>query len=112
MGAKDRLLDSRRPCLGGRPIDLNATVAANIGPIVLVLIAAVVVLLLLVLWLTRQVSQLRRRVVGLTRGEDGDLGDVLGAHLEKDDGRKGNLLAKIQERLDEEISKNPRYDEA
>lgn len=70
-------------CLGGRPIDLNATVAANIGPIVIVLIAAVVVLLLLVLWLTRQMSLLRRRVVGLTRGEDGDLGDVLGAHLER-----------------------------
>jgi uncharacterized protein DUF4446 len=58
-------------------------VAANIGPIVAVLTVAVVVLLLLVLWLTRQVSQLRKRVVGLTRGEDGDLGDVLGAHLER-----------------------------
>jgi len=58
-------------------------VAANIGPIVLVLIVSVVVLLVLVLWLTRQLSQLRKRVVGLTRGEDGDLGDVLGAHLDR-----------------------------
>jgi hypothetical protein len=41
------------------------------------------VLLLLVLWLTRQLSQLRKRVAGLTRGEDGDLGDVLGVHLER-----------------------------
>ena len=57
--------------------------AANIGPIVLVLIVSVVVLLVLVLWLTRQLSQLRKRVVGLTRGEDGDLGDVLGAHLDR-----------------------------
>jgi hypothetical protein len=83
VSGKWRLLDSRRPAVGGRPIDLNATVAANIGPIVIVLIASVVVLLLLVLWLTRQLSQLRRRVVGLTRGEDGDLGDVLGAHLDR-----------------------------
>jgi len=58
-------------------------VAANIGPIVIVLIVAVVVLLLLVLWLTRQLSQLRKRVVSLTRGEDGDLGDVLGSHLDR-----------------------------
>ena len=57
--------------------------ATNIGPIVLVLIVSVVVLLVLVLWLTRQLSQLRKRVVGLTRGEDGDLGDVLGAHLDR-----------------------------
>ncbi|HET9085842.1 MAG TPA: DUF4446 family protein [Candidatus Limnocylindrales bacterium] len=57
--------------------------AANIGPIVVVLTVAVVVLLLLVLWLTRQLSQLRKRVVGLTRGEDGDLGDVLGVHLDR-----------------------------
>ena len=83
MGAKDRLLDSRRPPPEDPDIDLNATVAANIGPIVIVLIVAVVVLLLLVLWLTRQLNQLRKRVVGLTRGEDGDLGDVLGAHLDR-----------------------------
>ena len=57
--------------------------AANIGPIVIVLIVAVVILLILVLWLTRQLNQLRKRVVGLTRGEDGDLGDVLGAHLDR-----------------------------
>jgi len=48
-----------------------------------VLVVAVVVLLLLVLWLTRQLNQLRKRVAGLTRGEDGDLGDVLGSHLER-----------------------------
>jgi hypothetical protein len=58
-------------------------VAANIGPIVLVLTVAVVVLLLLVLWLIRQLSQLRKRVAGLTRGEDGDLGDILGVHLDR-----------------------------
>ncbi len=83
MSAKDRLLDSRRPPSEDADIDLNATVAANIGPIVVVLILAVIVLLILVLWLTRQLSQLRKRVVGLTRGEDGDLSDVLGAHLDR-----------------------------
>ena len=74
MGVKEWLLDSRRPPSEDPAIDLNATVAANIGPIVIVLIAAVVVLLVLVLWLTRQLNQLRKRVVGLTRGEDGEGG--------------------------------------
>jgi Protein of unknown function (DUF4446) len=78
------LLDSRRPqSPEDAPIDLNATVAASIGFIVVALGAAVLILLLLVLWLSRQVSRLGARVRGLTRGEDGDLGDVLGAHLER-----------------------------
>jgi Protein of unknown function (DUF4446) len=58
-------------------------VSASIGPIVIALVAAVVVLALLVLWLMRRVSMLRTRLLGLTRGEDGDLSDVLGAHLER-----------------------------
>ena len=76
--------------------------AANIGPIVTVLIVAVVVLLLLVVWLTRQLSQLRKRVVGLTRGEEGDLGDVLGAHLDRvyQLGREVQRLATRTDRLE------------
>jgi hypothetical protein len=77
-------------------------VAASIGPIVVVLVVAVVLLLLLVLWLTRQLNQLRKRVVGLTRGEDGDLGDVLGAHLERvyELGREVDRLATRTGRLE------------
>ena len=56
---------------------------ANLGPIIVVLAAAVVILSLAVAWLLRRVARLDARVRGLTRGEDGDLGDVLGAHLER-----------------------------
>jgi hypothetical protein len=48
-----------------------------------VLGAAVLLLLLVAAWLARRVSRLDARVRGLTRGEDGDLGDVLGAHLDR-----------------------------
>ncbi len=56
---------------------------ANLGPIFVILIAAVVILSLAVAWLIRRVARLDARLRGLTRGEDGDLGDVLGAHLER-----------------------------
>jgi hypothetical protein len=65
------------------PIDLSAQVAANIGLIVPMLVVSLLVLLVLVAWLGRRVVRLERRVRGLTRGEEGDLGDVLGAHLER-----------------------------
>jgi Protein of unknown function (DUF4446) len=64
-------------------IDLNASVAANIGPIAAALAVAVLVLLLLVIWLARRVGRLEDRIRSLTRGEDGDLGDVLGVHLDR-----------------------------
>jgi hypothetical protein len=84
VAVESRLLDSRRPQTPeDLPIDLNATVAANLGPIVVALGAVVLVLSIVVLWLSRKVSLLGTRVRGLTRGEDGDLGDVLGAHLER-----------------------------
>ncbi len=57
--------------------------AANLGPIIVVLAAAVVILSLAVAWLLRRVARVDARVRGLTRGEDGDLGDVLGAHLQR-----------------------------
>lgn len=43
----------------------------------------VAVLLLLVLSLARRVSGIDARLRGLTRGEDGDLGEVLGSHLDR-----------------------------
>jgi Protein of unknown function (DUF4446) len=58
-------------------------VSSNIELIVLALVVAVLILLVLVTWLARQVSALRARLLALTRGEDGDLGDVLGAHLDR-----------------------------
>jgi hypothetical protein len=65
------------------PIDLSAQVSANIGLIVPVLVVGLVVLLLVVAWLGRRVARLESRVRGLTMGEEGDLGDVLGAHLDR-----------------------------
>lgn len=60
------------------------------------------VLLLLVAWLGRRVVRLDTRVRGLTRGEDGDLGDVLGAHLERvyDLGREVDRLVARTGRLE------------
>jgi hypothetical protein len=58
-------------------------VSGNIETIVVALAVAVLVLGIAVLWLLRQVSAMRSRLLGLTRGEDGDLGDVLGSHLER-----------------------------
>ncbi|HEY7703125.1 MAG TPA: DUF4446 family protein [Candidatus Limnocylindrales bacterium] len=57
--------------------------SGNIETIVVALAVAVLVLGIAVLWLLRQVSAMRSRLLGLTRGEDGDLGDVLGSHLER-----------------------------
>jgi Protein of unknown function (DUF4446) len=64
-------------------IDLSSQVASNIGLIVPALVAVVVILLLLVSWLARRVARLEGRVRGLTMGEEGDFGDVLGAHLDR-----------------------------
>jgi hypothetical protein len=44
---------------------------------------AAVFLLLAVIWLARRVGRLEARIRRLTRGEDGDFGDVLGAHLDR-----------------------------
>jgi hypothetical protein len=103
VSGKERLLDSRRPQPEDPPIDLNATVAANLGPIVVALAAVVLVLLLLVAWLGWRVVRLDARVRGLTRGEDGDLGDVLGAHLERvyDLGREVDRLVARTGRLEQ-----------
>ena len=65
------------------PIDLATQVSSNIELIVLALAVAVVVLLVLIWWLARQVATLRTRLSSLTRGEEGDLSDVLGAHLDR-----------------------------
>ncbi len=83
MSVRERLLDSRRSGSGGPAIDLNATVTANIGPIVAVLAIAVLVMIALVIWMARRVARVDQRLRSLTRGEDGDLGDVLGAHLDR-----------------------------
>ncbi len=60
------------------------------------------ILLVLVAWLGRRVVRLDTRVRGLTRGEDGDLGDVLGAHLERvyDLGREVERLVARTGRLE------------
>ena len=46
-------------------------------------------------WLGAAGEHLRTRLTGLTRGEDGDLGDVLGAHLER-----VHVLGQVVDRLD------------
>ena len=81
-GDKERLLDSRRP-IGGPLIDLDAAVAANLGPIVVALAVGAVLALIVVLLLFRRVRAIEARLRGLTRGDDGDLEDVLGAHLDR-----------------------------
>jgi hypothetical protein len=58
-------------------------VSSNIALIVPALAAVVAILLILVAWLARRVVRLEGRVRGLTMGEEGDLGDVLGAHLDR-----------------------------
>jgi hypothetical protein len=75
-------------------------VSSNIELIVLALVVVVLILLVLVAWLARRVSTLRTRLMGLTRGEDGDLGDVLGAHLER-----VHVLGQVVDRLDTRTSR-------
>jgi Protein of unknown function (DUF4446) len=65
-------------------IDLNAAVAPYVGAAIVGLAAAVLVLLLLLNLQARRVGRLRRRLDGLTRGEDGrSLDAVLDAHVDK-----------------------------
>lgn len=72
------------PAPGGRPIDLNALVDANIGPIVVGLIVVVFALVLAVVGLIRRARKLGRRLESITRGSDeGSLEAVLGTHLER-----------------------------
>ena len=64
-------------------IDLNAAVSTNVGPIVLGLVLVVVGLVLVAIALARRVRSVDARLRLLTRGDDGDLEDVLGAHLDR-----------------------------
>jgi hypothetical protein len=98
-GAAARLAPT---CGEDAAIDLNSTVSGSIGPIVVALAVAVIVLGIIVLWLMRQVSALRSRLRSLTRGEDGDLGDVLGVHLDRvyELGREVDRLAARTGRLE------------
>ena len=66
------------------PIDLDALVSANIGPIVVGLIVVVLALVLAVVGLIRRARKLGRRLESITRGSDeGSLEAVLGTHLER-----------------------------
>lgn len=72
------------PAQGGRPIDINAYVLANIGPIVGGLLIVVLALLFAVVGLLRRTGRLGRRLESITSGSDGQsLEVVLGSHLEK-----------------------------
>ncbi len=66
-----------------RPIDLNALVEPYLGVIVVAALVAILLLLLIVTVLARRVGRNEARLRSLTRGEDGDLEGVLGAHLDK-----------------------------
>jgi hypothetical protein len=66
-----------------RPIDLNALVEPYLGAIVVAAFVAILVLLLIIAVLARRVGRNEARLRSLTRGEDGDLEGVLGAHLDK-----------------------------
>jgi hypothetical protein len=70
---------------GGKPaIDLDATVQANLGPIIVGLVVALLLVLLVALAQGRRITRVARRVEGLTAGEDGSsLEAVLGQHLER-----------------------------
>jgi hypothetical protein len=61
---------------------------------VIVLTVALVVLIIAVVALARRIRSLEARLRGLTRGDDGDLEDVLGAHLDR-----VHLLGREVERL-------------
>jgi hypothetical protein len=72
------------PAPGGRHIDLDALVTANIGPIVVGLVVVVFALVLAVVGLIRRARKLGRRLESITRGSDeGSLEAVLGTHLER-----------------------------
>ena len=72
------------PALEGRPIDLNALVSANLGPIVAALVVVVLALAIAVVGLIRRTRKLGRRLASLTQGTDkGSLESVLGSHLER-----------------------------
>jgi hypothetical protein len=81
VGGAWRLLDCRRPDSEDPRIDLRSF--GDGGPIVVALIVAIVVLAVIVLLLARRVMGLDARLRGLTRGEDGDLEAVLGAHIDR-----------------------------
>jgi len=80
-GADARL---ERTSPGGRPIDLDSLVSANIGPIVAGLLVVVLALVLAVVGLIRRTRRLGRRLESLTQGSDAEsLEAVLGSHLER-----------------------------
>jgi hypothetical protein len=83
VAGKRRLLDSVGPPPEDPAIDLNAAVASNLGPIVLALVAVVIVLAVMVVVLARRTRGLDARLRLLTRGDEGDLEDVLGSHLDR-----------------------------
>jgi hypothetical protein len=81
---KSRTLDSITPAPGGRPIDLDSLVSANIGPIVAGLLVVVLALVLAVVGLIRRTGSLGRRLESITQGSDAQsLEAVLGSHLER-----------------------------
>jgi hypothetical protein len=72
------------PTRGGRLIDIDALVSANIGLIVGGLLVVVLALVLAVVGLIRRVRKLGRRLESLTRGSDDESFEaVLGSHLER-----------------------------
>ena len=72
------------PTRGGRLIDIDALVSANIGLIVGGLLIVVLALVLAVVGLIRRVRKLGRRLESLTRGSDDESFEaVLGSHLER-----------------------------
>ncbi len=72
------------PTRGGRLIDIDALVSANIGLIVGGLLVVVLALVLAVVGLIRRVRSLSRRLQSLTQGSDAESFEaVLGSHLER-----------------------------
>jgi hypothetical protein len=82
VAGEGRLLDSDDP-LEDRSIDIDGVVTPYLGALTIALGITVLLLLLLVAVVLRRVRRIDARLRGLTRGEDGDLEGVLGAHLEK-----------------------------
>jgi len=78
----DARLDRSRP--GGRSIDLDSLVSANIGPIVGGLLVVVLALVFAVVGLIRRTGKLGKRLASITQGSDEQsLEAVLGSHLER-----------------------------